>query len=67
MLQSQFFIIFHGKNPPSKNWSQVTLDAGSFLLLPYCLGSGPVAISGGPEACHGIQGISFNKKKRENP
>ena len=50
-----FFIIFHGKKPMGKarhHWSQVTLDAGSFLLLPYCLGSGPVAITGGPEACH---------------
>ena len=37
-----------------QNNRQVTLDAGSFLLLPYCLGSGPVAITGGPEAVPGF-------------
>ena len=28
----------------------MALDPGDYLLLPLCLGSGPVAISGGPEA-----------------
>lgn len=33
--------------------AQMTLAVGNYLLLPFCLGSGPVAISGGPEADEG--------------
>ncbi|CAL1138268.1 unnamed protein product, partial [Cladocopium goreaui] len=49
-LNMERLVASHLKGNQVRSTLQVTLDAGSFLLLPYCLGSGPVAISGGPEA-----------------